>query len=1124
MEGNNITFRNWTRRKWADSSQVVGTDKDKLSGQTITRTWESAASSAAIYVNPVNGSDSNTGLSQNVPVLTMDKAYELCEATGRSIITLVRGTTQPFTHPEIGYFPPIKGSKKFHAEGSFRYNDTVTHIGIQQDAGTALSERELLVKDTLINARVIDYSSEAQLSANVVGNTAIYPYAYFRGDDTKLYKVHLFDGDAVPEEASGETGRWINLWVYPGDFIISELASGGGVMEYLEGLSEDTINFGTTSARTRVSPPVIPNASAAWCCVQDTSDDLQFYMYMVSTSTPPTQVGSTKTFTETMTAFAVIGGSLFVTTASHKLHRAFLTLDSTGATEITDFEDITPLDMTSIFLDALAFDYGSREVLVIGNKTWKLHADGTVTAYSDNAINGHHTSDEGIYVTYRTSLSAERTTKYLPLKDITLLDTQPENIALLYGSSAPLNKIAAIRPVPIKGFLVGYQKERRRVVMLDQAAFSVEAPIAKIPPSYRLLVHSDHPDGNTTFADHSPSGLTITPYGATEHSDDQSKFGLSSVLVPSGGGLNVTGTLGNLDVVSSDFTVAFWVYPPSGMSATLFYMVSSATTAAAAMLDISHLTNGRLQFALLGGQRQFTGTWVYDDWNYVVVRREGTGARAFINGVELSVAFSSGNMSGLILDTTAFKIGRRANDSNVAVGCYFEETLFRTGLLSGTNVPKTFFPFSGSDDSVPYGITLSGIRFRRTFSEICVINRVNGEHVNIVNCALEGFHRGAVSDEFDIKNSKISDANHAIDNTVDRHVVDTGYEDSVRTLTLDRILFESIYNTLTYRTAKTGTTKEWRRLTFDGFGGFDINTPFTLGTQEFIVANPFNETYGQVVGTPYANWSNFFWDAPISVSGRLTEPSVNKVNERALFRADDDKRLRADYLNYLIVNTEQFNYGCYPLSFTDSPDFEGYTIVLPKPDNVRYSHGFVVSNVENTIQGTVFKDVSGAYLDIELSWNNTFDYSDILKLLKLVESVNWIECELYEPFEVVKQSDTVLESDTDIPKEYLNHLVKKSDGTSSTLYKIRDIVGNTAHLTSVSLLEVFVTPDWVQQTRFVSDVEPRETPANPERDLRGFPCIVQSVTVNGSTIYGVGSPTYSPNSILLRVITTLKRL
>jgi hypothetical protein len=76
----------------------------------------------------------------------------------------------------------------------------------------------------------------------------------------------------------------------------------------------------------------------------------------------------------------------------------------------------------------------------------------------------------------------------------------------------------------------------------------------------KLLIHSNTTNGSTTFVDSGATDHTITRTGAV-HSTTQNKIGATSIYFDGDGDtITATGTLGDFNFGSGDFTIDYWQY------------------------------------------------------------------------------------------------------------------------------------------------------------------------------------------------------------------------------------------------------------------------------------------------------------------------------------------------------------------------------------------------------------------------------------------------------------------------------------------------------------------------------------------------------------------------------------
>src|SRR5215510_10654891 len=75
-----------------------------------------------------------------------------------------------------------------------------------------------------------------------------------------------------------------------------------------------------------------------------------------------------------------------------------------------------------------------------------------------------------------------------------------------------------------------------------------------------LLIHCNGTDGSTTFTDSSVSAHTVTADGNAQVDTAQSQFGGASALFDGNvDKLEITGTLGDFNFGTGEFTIDFWI-------------------------------------------------------------------------------------------------------------------------------------------------------------------------------------------------------------------------------------------------------------------------------------------------------------------------------------------------------------------------------------------------------------------------------------------------------------------------------------------------------------------------------------------------------------------------------------
>jgi hypothetical protein len=206
---------------------------------------------------------------------------------------------------------------------------------------------------------------------------------------------------------------------------------------------------------------------------------------------------------------------------------------------------------------------------------------------------------------------------------------------------------------------------------------SEKTPVDPQFGSVSLLLHGNGTNGSTTITDNSPTPKTVTPSNGAVISTAQSKFGGSSLLLPSAGISSFTSASKivvtnstDFDFGSGDFTIEMWYYPIaqsqySGIihrdGADFPWTLYHATSANSGnpMTQFGSLT------AWLSAEMTF-GAIANNQWHHLAVTRASTVFRTFTNGALVTtdsswngaIANSTGN---LVIGTNG--MGESSGDS-----------------------------------------------------------------------------------------------------------------------------------------------------------------------------------------------------------------------------------------------------------------------------------------------------------------------------------------------------------------------------------------------------------------------------------------------------------------------------
>ena len=209
-----------------------------------------------------------------------------------------------------------------------------------------------------------------------------------------------------------------------------------------------------------------------------------------------------------------------------------------------------------------------------------------------------------------------------------------------------------------------------------------------------LLLYGDGANGSTTIVDSSPSPKTVTAFGDAQISTAQSKFGGSS-LAFDGTGDYLQVIDDSIRLGSSDFTIEFWVYFPTGF--TFLQGMSPLYIGGTNNIVFSPFSirdNAGTVVSFINGQNSpawniaanipFT-TIVRDTWLHWSIARKGSNWYTFENGqiksqfTSTESVFDPGGNNG----RTLF-LGRAYTDGAKDVLCYIDDFRITKGIARYT--------------------------------------------------------------------------------------------------------------------------------------------------------------------------------------------------------------------------------------------------------------------------------------------------------------------------------------------------------------------------------------------------------------------------------------------------------
>ena len=148
-----------------------------------------------------------------------------------------------------------------------------------------------------------------------------------------------------------------------------------------------------------------------------------------------------------------------------------------------------------------------------------------------------------------------------------------------------------------------------------------------------LLLNGNGTNGSTTFTDLSSSPKTIT-VAATTISTAVKKYGTGAMYFDGGNTrLNVT-THANLNL-TDDFTIEFWMYPLAAVSNYPVVITTGDGSVSIETSIIYNYPNSGINFSVADGKSITGSAPSENNWHHIVVSRQGTTTRMFIDGIKV---------------------------------------------------------------------------------------------------------------------------------------------------------------------------------------------------------------------------------------------------------------------------------------------------------------------------------------------------------------------------------------------------------------------------------------------------------------------------------------------------------
>jgi hypothetical protein len=223
---------------------------------------------------------------------------------------------------------------------------------------------------------------------------------------------------------------------------------------------------------------------------------------------------------------------------------------------------------------------------------------------------------------------------------------------------------------------------------LNDVAFlgSLQPPALTDPffANVSLLLHGDGANGSTTIIDSSPSPKSVTAVGNAQISTAQSKFGGSSISLPSAGSILTTPRASSL-VPIADWTYECWFWLQSTTDPQFGQSFFGNWGAVGGDFDIRK--NGNTLTLYCYNSANFLiatisapYTFVAQTWEHLAITRQGDVYRFFFNG---QLANAVTNANPVFDGTDQFTIGHESNGSSRFTG-FMDEIRVTSGIARYT--------------------------------------------------------------------------------------------------------------------------------------------------------------------------------------------------------------------------------------------------------------------------------------------------------------------------------------------------------------------------------------------------------------------------------------------------------
>ena len=210
----------------------------------------------------------------------------------------------------------------------------------------------------------------------------------------------------------------------------------------------------------------------------------------------------------------------------------------------------------------------------------------------------------------------------------------------------------------------------------------------------KLLIHSNTSNDNTTFADSSSSGHSITRAGNTQHKTVQSKIGATSMYFDGSSDYLIISDSSDWAFGGDDFTIDFWIRPVADSTLMTVYSQfsidsGSGNSILVAVRDMDGATDNEHVYLRVSNVGTDNGSNYTSDtdsltanvWQHVAVVRNGDNLIAFVDGTQVMDITHSGTIHD---SNRELWIGKTHNRSYDMYG-YIDELRVSKGIARWTS-------------------------------------------------------------------------------------------------------------------------------------------------------------------------------------------------------------------------------------------------------------------------------------------------------------------------------------------------------------------------------------------------------------------------------------------------------